>query len=221
VRPWALLAAALAAAPAAAAAQDFADRGVLVMERGGAETGRIEFALRRSGQGLLLISATRTPARSLDVALELSADSVPVSFQQTETVAGRVVRRVSATVSGHRFSARASSTEVEVTRELPVSVPLLILGDEDYAALMLLPRPDSGALRTVTVIRAGDLSATVAQVVGGGADSVRVRGRELPCRRLTLRFPEGEERQFWLSADGRLLKVRVPALGLTLTRAEI
>ncbi|MFI5207116.1 MAG: hypothetical protein ACHQX4_03770, partial [Gemmatimonadales bacterium] len=199
MRPWALLGAALAAAPTRAVAQEFADRGVFVIERGSAETGRVEFAVRRTAGkgGLLLVAATRTPAHDLDVALELSRDSTPVSFQQTETVSGRVVRRISATVSGHRLSARASSAELEVARELPVGWPLLILGDEDYAAFAFLSRPDSGTTRTVTVIRTSDLTSRAALVDGGVADSVRIQGRELPCRRFALHFPDGEERRFW------------------------
>lgn len=222
MRPWALLGAALAAAPTRAVAQEFADRGVFVIERGSAETGRVEFALRRTAGkgGLLLVSATRTPAHDLDVALELSRDSVPVSFQQTETAGGRVVRRVSATVSGRRFSGRASSAESEVARELPVSPPLVIMGDEDYAAFAFLPRPDSGATRTVTVVSTADLTGRNALVDGGVADSVRIRGRALPCRRFALHFPDGEERRFWIGADGRLLRVEIPASGILATRAE-
>lgn len=222
MRPWALLGAALAAAPGRAAAQEFSDRGVLVIERGSAETGRVEFALRRtvSKGGLLLVAATRTPAHDVDVALELSRDSMPVNFQQTETVGGRVVRRVSATVSGRRFSARASSADYEVARQLPVSPPLLILGEEDYAAFAFLPRPDSGATRAVTVIRTADLTSVIALVDGGIADSVRIQGRKLPCRRFVLHFPDGEERRFWISSGGRLLRVSIPGSGIFVTRAE-
>lgn len=222
MRPWALLGAALAAAPTRALAQEFADRGVFVIERGSAETGRVEFALRRTAGkgGLLLVAATRTPAHDLDVALELSRDSIPVSFQQTETASGRVVRRVSATVNGRRFSARASSAETEIARELPVSSPLLILGEEDYAAFAFLPRPDSGTTRTVTVIRTADLTSQAALVDGGLTDSVRIQGRELRCRRFVLHFPDGEERRFWISTEGRLLKVAIPGSGILATRTE-
>jgi hypothetical protein len=223
MRPWALLGAALATAPTRAVAQEFADRGVFVIERGSAETGRVEFALRRTAGtgGLLLVAATRTPAHDVDVALELSRDSIPVSFQQTETVGGRVVRRVSATVSGRRFSARASSTESEIARELPVSTPLFILGDEDYATFAFLPRPDSGRARTVTVVRTADLTSQAALVDGGAIDAVRIQGRMLPCRRFTLHFlPDGEERHFWISPEGRLLKVAIPGAGILATRAQ-
>ncbi|MFI5279018.1 MAG: hypothetical protein ACHQU1_00875 [Gemmatimonadales bacterium] len=222
MRPWVLLGAALAAAPTRALAQEFADRGVFVIERGSAETGRVEFALRHTAGkgGLLLVALTRTPAHDLDVALELSRDSIPVSFQQTETVSGRVVRRVSATVSGRRFSARASSTESEVVRELPVSPPLFILGEEDYAAFAFLPRPASGTTRTVTVVRTADLTSSAALVDGGVTDSVRIRGRALPCRRFALHFPSGEERRFWISPEGRLLKVEIPGAGIQATRTE-
>jgi hypothetical protein len=135
-------------------------------------------------------------------------------------VSGRVVRRVSATVSGRRFSARASSAESEVVRELPVSPPLLILGDEDYAAFAFLPRPEPGTTRTVTVVRTADLTSSAALVDGGVTDSVRIRGRALPCRRFALHLSNGEERRFWISPEGRLLKVEIPASGILATRTE-
>jgi hypothetical protein len=209
-----------------AAAQDFVDRGVFVIERGNAETGRVEFAVRRtSGSqgrgGFLLVAATRTAAHEVEYALELSRDSVPVTFTQTETTSGRIVRRVSATLSGHRFSARASSSDAEVSREMPVSPPLLILGDEDYTAYAFLPQPDPGQSRAVTVIRARDLEPAAAQVLGMGHDTLRIASRFVPCRRFTLRLADGEERQFWLASGGMLVRVAQPATGLVATRTEI
>ena len=222
MRAWALLGAALAAVAARADAQEFADRGVLVIERGSAETGRVEFAVRRTTGtgGLLLVSATRTPAHDLDVALELTRELVPASFQQTETVQGRVVRRVSATVTGHRLAARASSAESELARELPVAAPPIILGDEDSAPLALLPPPDSGATRSVTVVRTSDLTSVAGLVEGGAGDSVRIQNRVLPARRYALHLADGEERRFWLSPEGRLLRVQLPSSGVVATRSE-
>ena len=226
MRPALLLCAILLACPPHdVAAQEFVDRGVLVIERGNAETGRVEFAIRRTATrqgrgGFLLVSATRTPAHDVDVALEVSQDSVPVTFQQTETVGGRVVRRVSATLNGRRFSARASSSEAEVSRELPVEPPLLILGDEDFTSYAFLPAPDSGAARAVTVFRARDLVSIGALVEGAGVDVVRAFGRDLACRRFTLRFADGEQRQYWVASGGSLVRVAIPAAGLLATRTE-
>ena len=209
-----------------AAAQEFVDRGVFVIERGNAETGRVEFAVSRStgsqGRGgFLLVAATRTAAHEVAYALELSRDSVPVTFTQTETSSGRIVRRVSAALNGHRFSARASSSDLEVSRESPVSAPLLILGDEDYTAYAFLPQPDPGHSRAVTVIRARDLEPAAAQVLALGHDTLRIASRLVPCRRFTLRLADGEERQFWVAAGGSLVRVALPAAGLVATRTEI
>jgi hypothetical protein len=43
----------------------------------------------------------------------------------------------------------------------------------------------------------------------------------LPARRFTLHvLPEGEERRFWISTGGLLLRVAVPGAGIVATRAQ-
>ena len=232
-----LLLAALPFVARALPAQEFVDRGVFVIERGSAETGRVEFAIRHSTGsqahgGLLVVSSTRTPAHEVQIALELSADSEPVSFTETETEQGRLTRRVSAALSGRRFSARASSMEREVARELPVVPPVAILGDDDYLGYQFLPRPDSGRTIAVTVVQARDLTPAQATVRDLGIDSLHLGTRTVAAQHYALRVTgdqsapvastDGDpspERQFW-DLDGRLMRVMVPETGLVATRTE-
>lgn len=210
--------------PRAAAAQDVYDRAVFVITRGGAETGRIEFAIReaagRNGRrGLLVAATTRTPAHEVQYAQELT-DLIPTSFQQTETVGNRVMRRVSATVIGVRFSARASTPDGDVSRELPVRGAFVILGDEDYTAYYFMPRPDSGQSIPFTVIRTRDVSAVPASIAGLGGDMVTVAGRAIRCQHFALTVTGEETREFWITEGGSLVQVGLPTSGLTARRAE-
>lgn len=210
--------------PRPASAQELFDQGVFIIARGGAQTGQAEFAIRSAAgpegrRGLLVVATTRTPAREVAFAQEIS-DLVPTTFQQTETVGGRVVRRVAASLSGRRFSARASSADRDMARELPVRSPFVILGDEDYTAYYFMPRPDSGVSGPLTVFRTRDLVALNAAVEGLGADTLTVGGRRLACRRYALHLPDENDRQFWVTDNGTLVQVAVPAAGLTATRAE-
>jgi len=206
-------------------AQEYLDRGAFVITRGGAETGRVEYAVTtttgaQGRGGLLTVATTRTPAREVRYALETTPDLAPVSYQATETVGGRVVRRVSAQVNGLRFSARASTAEGDIARELPVRQPFVILGDDDYTAFYFLPRPEPGASRTVNVVRTADLSATTGTVSGGVEDTVTVGGRPIATRRYELRLADGDVRRFWMTPSGSLVQVAVPAVGILATRAE-
>jgi hypothetical protein len=206
-------------------AQEYLDRGTFVLHRGDAETGRIEFAVRattgqRGEGGLLVIGTTRTPSREVQYILEVSRDQAPVSYQMTETSGGHVTRRMSALIAGPRFSARATTDAGEVSRELPVRSPLMILAAEDYTVFHFAPRPDVGESRPINIIRTETLAPTTGSVTGEADDSVRVGGRQVACRRYLLRLADGESRQFWITPMGSLLQVTAAAGGIIATRTE-
>ncbi len=206
-------------------AQEYLDRGTFVLKRGEAETGRVEFAVRAtSGQhgtgGLLVIGTTRTPAHEVQYILEVSADLAPVSYQLTENSGGRVVRRMSAQIAGPRFSARTTTDAGEVSRELPVRPPFLILATDDYTVFHFAPRPDAGSSRPINVVRTETLTPTTGTVTGEGEDSVQVAGQYLHCRRYLLRLADGESHQFWITPTGSLLQVRTAASGVLATRIQ-
>jgi hypothetical protein len=206
-------------------AQEYLDRGTFVLMRSGAEAGRVEYAVRAtSGQqgrgGLLVVGTTRTPAHEVQYILEVSADLAPVSYQLTENGGGRVTRRLSAQIVGPRFSARATTESGEVSRELPVRAPFVILGADDYTVYFFVPRPEPGATQAINVVRTETLTPTTGTVTGEGDDSVSVAGHTLPCRRFAMRLADGELRQFWMTSAGSLLQVAIPGLGIVATRGQ-
>jgi hypothetical protein len=211
--------AALAAAPALRA-QEFLDAGAFVVQAGGTEAGREEFAIRPQGTGLLLVSTTRLPGREIQQALELTRTHAPVSFSLTESAGGRVVRRVTLQVAGPRVAARLYSADGEAAREFPARGPVAVLGDGAFAAFYFVPRAEPGAPRRCAVVRSTDVRLTPATVTNEGDDTVLVQARRVPATRYLLRTDDGDERRFWFSADGDLLQVAELSRGLVATRAE-
>lgn len=213
----------MGAAAVPLAAQESFDRGVFALTHENAEVGREEFAIRsgttRGGPGFLAVSTLRTEGREVQCALEVARDYVPVSFQQTTTAGGRVVSRISAQLSGIRFSARVASQDGETAREFPVRPPVVILADDAFSEFYFLPRPDSGQ-RALAVVRPGEPRAESGQVVALGPDTVNVAGQRVPARRYALRVGSNE-RQFWFTPSGDLLQVSVPGRGIVATRAEL
>lgn len=206
--------------------QDFLDRGTFVISRNGSPVGREEFAIRptvgRQGQGgVLAVSTVRLEGRELQHALELTSDHRPVTFQQTEAAGGRVVRRLSAQLSGVRYSARVTSSDGEAAREFPVSPPAVILGDEAYNEYYFVPRPTDGEPRPVSVVRPGDVRAVPGTVAAHGTDTVTVGDRRIEARRFALRLQDGDERLFWLTPQGDLVRIEIPATSTIATRAEL
>lgn len=223
LRPFALAAACLTLATGRLAAQDLFDRGVFVITRDGAEVGREEFALRpgtgRGSASMLAVSTTRISGREIQRAFEVTRDYVPVSFQQTETAAGRVASRVSAQLSGVRFSVRISSQDGETAREFPVRPPAVILTDDTYAAFYFLPRPDAGE-RAVAVVNPLTARSTAGTAEALGQDTVLVAEQRIIARHFRLRVGS-DERHYWFTPSGDLLQVSEPARSLIATRAEL
>ena len=220
------LVAALAGGAPALGAQEFLDRGTFIIVRGGSEVGREDFAIRptvgRQGQsGVLAVSTVRENGRDLQHALELTADHTPVTFQQTESAGGRVVRRLSAQLAGLRFSVRLTSSDGEAAREFPVRAPAVILGDDAFNEYYFVPRPMDGAPRSVFVVRPGDARAVPGRVETMGTDTVTVGGLVIEARRFALRLQDGEERLFWVTPSGDLVRVALPATNTIATRAEL
>ena len=206
------------------AAQEYKDRGAFVITRSGTEVGRVEFAVRattiQGRPGLLTVATTRTPAREVQYALETTAELAPVTYQSTESSGGRVQRRLSAQISGPRFSARASTSDGDVARELPVRPPFVILGEDDYTVYYFVPRPEAGATRNINVVRTRDLTSTTGTVTGGSADTLSISGRPVPARRFELRLADGDTREFWMTPSGSLVQVSLPGQSVLATRAE-
>lgn len=209
-----------------ALAQDFLDRGTFVIVRNGIEIGREEFAIRptvsqRGHNGVLSVSTVRFRDREVQHALELSAEQVPISFQETATQGGQVVVRYTAQLSGARFSARLSSHDGESAREFPVQPPVVILGTDAYCEFYFVPRSSAGTPRTVSVIRPSDIHAVTGTVEALGSETVMIGDRPVAADRFVLHLPDGDERQFWITPNGDLLRIALPGANLVATRAEL
>ncbi|HEY2807029.1 MAG TPA: hypothetical protein VGI92_14315 [Gemmatimonadales bacterium] len=213
-----------AALAARAEAQEYLDRGTLVIARGGSETGRVEFAVRAtSGQGqggLLVVGTTRTPAHEVQYILEVTRELTPVTYQLSETTGGHVVRRVSAQVVGMRFSARASTEAGDVARELPVRPPFVIMGSDDFTFYFFLPRPEPGASRVVNVVRTENLTLTTGTVTNLADDTVLIAGHPIDCRKYELKLADGDTRQFCMTPTGGLVQVVIASSGITATLSQ-
>jgi hypothetical protein len=212
----------LVAAPLGA--QEFLDRGVFIVTRAGAEMAREEFAITRvtgRDEGLRAVSTVRGGGREVQHAIEVAADHAPLSFQQIESAGGTIQRRVAAQITGGRVAVRVAAAEGESAREFPVRAPLVILGDDQASAFRFVPRPTGAASRPVFVVRPTSLRPAAATVEAQGDDTVSVGGQVLTARRYVLRIEGGDERRFWFTPDGDLVRVARPADGTVATRAEL
>jgi hypothetical protein len=214
---------AVIAAARPASAQGFLDRGTFLIERAGNEVGREDFAIQlapaRAGAGSILAMATvHYRDRELRPALNLSGDLQPVSHQLDVSSAGRVVERFSVQFGRGRIGVRMASQQHEVLREFPAEPGIAVLDDDVFHQFYFLPRAASGGVLSLRL-----LLPRIQAIVGGtvrriGADTVSVGGRSIPADRFTLLLDTGEERDFWFTASGDLLRVAIPSREIVATR---
>ncbi len=220
----ALLLLALTAPPARA--QEFLDRGTFVIERGGNEVGREDFAIRRSvggsaGPGILAVATVHYRDRDLRPALELTGDLTPLSYQVDVSVGGRVTERFSAQFARGRIAARVATQQREVLREFPVPAAVAVLDDDAFHQYYFLPRAAGGGTRIVHLLRPRGPTLLDGEVSRVGPDTVTLGSRTLAADRYALRLGTGEERLFWFTAEGDLLRVAEPARDLVATRTAL
>ncbi len=220
-RAGAAAVAAILAALAAGPVQSFVDQGVLVISRGGIEVGREEFAIRATAghPGLLAVATDEYREREVRVALELSEDNAPVSYEADVTVAGRVTERLSGQLGRGRFAVRLVNQQGETVREFPVPRQLVVLDDDGFDQYVFLPRPTAGASLPVTLLVPRATRTVAATVRGVGPDSVLVGSLKLRADHFALALPSGETRDFWCTPAGELLQVSLPARTIVATRA--
>lgn len=221
---WALAAALLAALPGPAAfTQSFLDQGVLTVTRDGAEVGREEFAIRVTAghPGLLAVATDTYHDREARVALELSEDHEPVTYQVDVSTGGRVVERLSGQMGRGRFAVRLANQRGETVREFPVPQRISVLDDDGFDQYLFLPRPAPGASLPVTLLVPRATRVVAASVRAMAADSVLVGGRPVLANHYSLVLPGGDTREFWCSPTGELLQVAIPARTIVATRTAL
>jgi len=212
--------------PAAARGQEVLDQGIFLIAHEGVEVGREEFAVRstpgRQGRpGVLAVATDHYQGREVRLALELTNDHVPVSYQADVTVGGRIADRLSGQAGRGRFAVRMVTQTGEVVREFAMPAGAVVLDDDGFDQFYFLPRPDGDTPRPVSLLRPRQTRIVTGVVRGAGDDTVAVGGHATLARHYVLTIAGGETREFWFSPAGSLLKVANPSKSMTATRLSL
>jgi hypothetical protein len=214
-------------ATSAAAQVATVDEGSFTISRNGAPVGREEFSIRRTpgGEGGAVYVASATVAydgRRLSPALRADAAGSPLAYQVEVRVGSEVQERLTGQVGRGRFSALTKTPRGESAKEYVVSDGALVLDDDVFHQYFFVARSARAGGATVPVVvprRNAQLSMRIDE---RGAESVTVAGRALDARHLVLREgpPGGAERDVWVDAQGRVLKVAIASRGIVALRDE-
>ena len=212
-------------APRVARAQELLDQGIFLIAHEDVEVGREEFAIqatpgRQGRPGIRAVATDHYQGREVRVALDLTNEHVPVSYQADVSVGGRISDRLSGQAGRGRFAVRMVSQTGELVREFAVPPGAVVLDDDGFDQFYFMPRPD-GDPRQVTLLRPRQARVVTGEVRGAGDDTLLVGGHAALARRYVLTLAGGETREFWFSPAGSLLKVAYPAKSISATRLSL
>ena len=222
MRYAAALAAALLGAATLPAQVTTVDEGRFVISRGGQRIGTEDFLIRRQaspGGDVLVAQATVAfDDRRLSPALRADSAGAPLAYQVQVKVGAEVQEHLSGRIGRGRFSAQLRTPRGESAKEYIVADGVLILDDDVFHQYFFVARQRDRATLAVVVPRR-NVQITM-RVANRGSATVTVGGRALPATHLVLTEPGGAVRDVWADADGRILRVAVPARGLVAERDE-
>lgn len=196
------------------------DEGSFTVTRNGAPMGREQFRiLRRPVAGSTVYVANATAAygdRRLLPALETDPSGAPLAYVVEVRVGGDLEEKLSGRLGRGRFSARMQSPRGESGKEYIVADGALILDEDVFHQYYFL----GDRTGTIPVVVPRRNVQTTMRIEVRGDDRVTIGGQSLAARRLQLSAGDGSTRDIWVDAQGRVLKVSIPARGVTAVRDD-
>lgn len=216
-----------AASPRDGAAQVVTvDEGSFTVSRGGTALGREEFRIvRQPGAGAVVMArATGTYGdRRVTAALQADAAGAPERYQLEVRRGSRVEQRVSAQAAGTHFRAQSQGETGEAARELLLEPGTVVVDDEVYHQYYFLVRraDAAGAATRVPTLVPRRGTQTPLWVTVDGSERVMVGGQAVAARHLVVTDRAGDRREVWADAQGRVLRVVLPAEGIEAIRSDV
>ena len=216
----AVLLAALSARGLAAQGATF-DEGTFVVTVNGAVVGKEAFRILRSpGPNQLYTSTAQCAFGDRRISPALSADRAgsPLLYRVEVKNGGDVEERLQATGRPGRLHSVLQTRQGESAKEYVVASGAVILDDDVFHQYTFVPLARRSGDVTVVVPRRN--RQVTGRLEERGTDKIRVDGKEVTAVHLVITLPDGA-RDLWFDDGGRLLKVAVPARGLTALREEL
>jgi hypothetical protein len=197
------------------------DQGTFLVTRNGAPQATESFRILRLDDGSLQATAQAVGGSRRAVS-RLHTDSLgtPIEYRLTVKDGATTVVDVAAGARGGRLSAKLTDQRGDVSmREYPVPTGrCLILGEDLVNETYFVALANrSGAVQVIDPRAAHGERLTLS---ARGMEPIDVGGRSVTATHYSL-AGAGAQRDFWIDAAGRLLRVEIPSLGLKASREEL
>jgi hypothetical protein len=116
-----------------------------------------------------------------------------------------------------RFSAQVQTPRGESAKEYVVADGALVLDDDVFHHYYFIARA-RGTVAAVVPRRGVQVTLTVAEREAG---TVNVGGQSVTATQLSISERGGPERLVWVDAQGRLLRIEIPARGIVAVRDQM
>lgn len=198
------------------------DEGSFTITVNGQRTGREDFSIAGTptGRGTEYIAKATIVIgdRRLAPAMQADSSGAPMTYQVQVRNASANQEWWSGTISRGRVDARMRTSRGEARKEYIVTEGAIILDDDVFHQYyFLVSRARTGMVAVVIPRRNAQITLRIA---AAGNDRVTIAGKELDTSHLVLTEPSGAQRDLWVDAQGRVLKVVIPARGLVAIRDD-
>ncbi|MEQ1690448.1 MAG: hypothetical protein ABMA00_04135 [Gemmatimonas sp.] len=191
--------------------------------------GREQFSMHRlaGGDGAMLELRAESAIGDRRAAVRLETDSVgtPMRYSVEERTGSTVTLRLGGQRVRGRFATLARSTTGESAREYLLAPGALVLEDNGVLQYALLirnrttVRGDSVVIPVLTPIANRQGSARLSLLADN--DTVVIAGSRRVALRWEVVTSDRELRLIWADADGRLLRIQIPARGFNALRDDV
>ena len=213
----------VAALPALVCGQSaLVDEGTFQVSRDGAPVGREAFSIVRSpaagGQVYLAKGTSAIGPRTLTTELGVNEAGVPVNYESILRERGSITEQTKGRGRPGRFSVLVQTRSGESAREYVLNNGAVLLDDQVFHQHHCLTV--AGEHTAFIVVTPGAAQPTRFRFEQRGTEAVEIAGRSIRGRKFALVGPSGDSRVIWVDSAGRLLKVTIPATGLTALRDD-
>ena len=213
----------VAAAPVAAQVSTV-DEGSFTITQNGTRIGREDFRIRRtptSDTHVNFVASATVNLGDRQLAPDLRTDTHGgLLAYRVEVRSGAVMQeRLRGTVERGLFTAVLTSARGEAAREYMVSDGAVILDDDVYHQYYFLARGAAGRGVLPVVVPRRNVQVAM-RVESKGTEAVTVGGRSMAASHLVITEPGGASRDVWADAEGRVLRVAMPARGIVAERDD-
>jgi hypothetical protein len=199
------------------------DEGTFTISRNGTAVGRESFSIKSSpgGMGGSVVQARATVSyddRRLTPVLKADSIGSPTEYQLEVRAGANASEVLKGVIRRGRFSATMQTPRGENLKEYVVSEGALVLDEDVFHQYYFLARGNrTGAVPVVVPHRNVQV---VMRIEDRGPASVTIGGQSIAGRALVLVEPGGANREIWVDAQGRVLKVSIPSRGILALRDE-